>query len=127
MAKVLQIVGGKKEKVISAAHECPLRNIEEDYCGHPDNECLYCTLGDRIGDSCPLPDATEAPADVWPDDGNHRLGPNGERLIAVDHVSCKACFLFGQPCYSQNAVLTCCYDYRKDRRNIHWELAGDRT
>ena len=59
MAKVLQIVGGKKEKVISAAHECPLRNIDEDYCGHPDNECLYCTLGDRVGDSCPLPEADD--------------------------------------------------------------------
>ena len=70
-------------------------------------------------------DATEAPADVWPDDENHRLGPNGEQLIAVDHVSCKSCFLFGQPCYSQNAVLTCCYDYRKDKRNIHWKLAGE--
>lgn len=61
MKRVLRIVGGKKEKVIESAYECPLRNVDEHYCGHPDNESRggYCTLGDRVGDSCPLPEADD--------------------------------------------------------------------
>ena len=124
MKKLLEIKGCKKTLVIETCGDCPLLNGVIG-CKHPDAGRIDFSPH-TLSPVCPLPDATKAPADVWPDDENHRLGPNGEQLIAVDHVSCKACFLFGQPCYSQNAVLTCCYDYRKDKRNIHWEIAGDR-
>lgn len=122
MKRVLKIVGGGKEKIIEHDYDCPLRDVDDHYCGHPDSECLYCTLGDRIGDSCPLPDATEAPADVWPDDGNHRLGPNGERLIAVDGWKCCLCFYQKLDCFK----VPCKQSEREDNRFIHWELAGDR-
>ena len=101
MKKLLEIKGCRKAVVIEGCSDCPMCHIDcenLDFCRHPERECELATYC-----KCPLPDATE-PADVWPDDENHRLGPNGERLIAVDHVSCKVCFLCGQPSYSQNAV-----------------------
>lgn len=59
MKRVLQIVGGKERKVIEADYECPLRDIDEHYCGHPDSERCYCSLGNRVDESCPLPEADE--------------------------------------------------------------------
>ena len=126
MAKKLEIVG--KVWVLDKCIECPLLDsgamcvIDNKHRPQFDEEC----------ENCPLPDATEAPADVWPDDETHRLGPNGERLIAVASVPtsgnsilqfCAVCFCFkhGLPCFP------CEKEQREDGRNIHWELAGDRT
>lgn len=68
--------------------------------------------------------ATEAPADEWPDDEDHLLGPNGERLIAVEKASCEKCFY---PHLSDECIKAPCFSFRRsDKRSVHWELAGDR-
>jgi hypothetical protein len=71
MAKKLEIVG--KVWVLQKCMECPLLDcdamcvIDEKHRPKFDEEC----------ENCPLPDAPDAPADVWPDDENHRKRKEG--------------------------------------------------
>jgi hypothetical protein len=71
MAKKLEIVG--KVWALQKCIECPLLDcdamcvIDEKHRPKFDEEC----------ENCPLPDAPDAPADVWPDDENHRKRKEG--------------------------------------------------
>lgn len=99
MSKVLEIVGASRKLIIDDCAKCPLQYRISGYreeCHHPDLEGRFAESG-CICYLCPLPDAPEAPADVWPDDENHRLGPNGERLVAErEYCSCSGCFYDGK-------------------------------
>ena len=114
MSKRLEIAGTGKVWIVKKCIECPL--LDSDACCVIDNKhrpkfCEEC-------ENCPLPDATEAPADVWPDDENHRLGPNGERLIAErEYCSCSGCFYDGKKGVCRDVE---CYEKI-------WKLTGDRT
>ncbi len=133
MSKVLEIKGCKESFIVEACKECPLAYVNSEgaiYCNHPEAGYVLASIN-----KCPLPDATEAHADVWPDDENHRLGPKGERLIAVegeeeDCNDCYKCFYAicdGDACTCEVTNRMCSSSKRKDGRTIHWELAGDRT
>ena len=123
MAKQLQIVGVQGVLIVTRCQgDCPFNY-----------DCIECKLSDvqltdlDIPKDCPLPDAPEVPADVWPDDENHRLGPKGERLIAVDYAgpwdNCRACFY---TCRHADDEQGCRGFDRSDGRSIHWELAENR-
>lgn len=116
MSKVLEIKGCKESFIVEACKECPLAYVNSEgaiYCNHPEAGYVLASIN-----KCPLPDATEAHADVWLEDENHRLGPNGERLIKVDGGDlrdCNRCFYFSIDCRGIPCI------------GHHWELAGDRT
>ena len=134
MARRIEIVGTDKVWIIKKCIECPL--LDSDAMCIIDNK--HRPKFDEECENCPLPDATEAPADVWPDDENHRLGPNGELLTAVtayidpeySFESCKKCLYVNIPklkCSLPVSERLCSPTSRKDKARIHWEVAGDRT
>lgn len=124
MAKRLEIAGTGKVWIIQKCIECQL--LDSDACCVIDNK--HRPKFEEECENCPLPDATQSPADVWPNDDNHMLGPNGERLIAVNYAgpwdNCRKCFI---TCRHADDEKKCKAIDRFDRRNIHWELAGDQN
>lgn len=74
--------------------------------------------------------------DVWPEDENHRIGPNGEKLIAVSSNDvCDGCFgvtRWSQAKLDVQALVfcgdekkPCSANFRKDGRYIKWVSTGD--
>lgn len=101
MDKVLKIEDVEKEIVVKGCYDCPMSSSG--------------AICDRNWIDCPLPDAAVKPKDEWPNDENHRLGPNGERLIAKrQYDTCYGCFYHCGECKGVE-----CYEKI-------WVLAGDR-
>ena len=136
MSKVLEIVGASRKLIIDDCAKCPLQYRISGYreeCHHPDLEGRFAESG-SICYLCPLPDAHGVVNGKWPDDDNHRLGPNGEPLeaVEVDDTTVSKCFVcfYGvnarRNCPAKIGDTRCSSRFRKDGKSIVWKLAGER-
>ncbi len=101
---------------------CPFCGGEADFQSYEEDDWVQCgnkkcgARGSREGTNTEARNKWNQRAYDWLEDENHRLGPNGERLIKVDGGDlrdCNRCFYFSIDCRGIPCI------------GHHWELAGD--
>lgn len=144
LLEVVQRATGNPFETSEALHalECILKHIclavrlgAEQYIrtSKESNRQQKQAIGKAV-ESLTAKNADEHREDIWPDDDNHRLGPNGERMIAVSSPDmCNGCFgitrgthtIIEHEAFCGDEKKPCSANFRKDGRYIRWVLAEE--